>query len=286
MVSLHHYEVASHNISGRVAQFRTQFGFKVFGHQLGGEPDEGVALFINSVVMVIKKLKSVSMETSHTHTDWISDIVMQTTDLERYDRLNQRVMEYDRTDTQSTIQTHSHAAEVPANGMGMSLFRVKTPFPSVHHTVMYGKCNCVKDKGWTAGSCDNHVTITCLPGGYSWCPLVHHKHCHICHAHFGSAHSKVPRNISHVDHVTFACHANTSNKILQWYEKCMGFKRFRINTAENEDGFIIQGYNGMRMLAMEYWQCSEIAAGTCDKDKSIQFVFAEPLPNSGIFILS
>ena len=65
------------------------------------------------------------------------------------------------------------------------------------------------------------------------------------------------------------------------YETYLGFKRFRINAREDEAGFIIEGNNGMRMLAMQYWQCSEIGAKLGKVDKPVQLVFAEPLPNSG-----
>lgn len=64
------------------------------------------------------------------------------------------------------------------------------------------------------------------------------------------------------------------------YETYLGFKRFRINASEDDAGFIIEGNNGMRMLAMQYWQCSEIGA-KLGVDKPVQLVFAEPLPNSG-----
>ena len=54
---------------------------------------------------------------------------------------------------------------------------------------------------------------------------------------------------------------------------------------DNGEGFIIEGANGMRMLAMQYWQCSEIGAKIGqNKDQSVQLVFAEPLPNSSIHI--
>ena len=41
----------------------------------------------------------------------------------------------------------------------------------------------------------------------------------------------------------------------------------------------------MRMLAMQYWQCSETSLTLCkegDDEKPVQLVFAEPLPNAGI----
>lgn len=61
---------------------------------------------------------------------------------------------------------------------------------------------------------------------------------------------------------------------------------------DNGDGFIVEGNNGMRMLAMEYtmeyWRCSEVGAKIdgMNKEEPVQLVFAEPLPNSStLYIL-
>ncbi|KAJ8316815.1 hypothetical protein KUTeg_004719, partial [Tegillarca granosa] len=89
-------------------------------------------------------------------------------------------------------------------------------------------------------------------------------------------------HFSNFDHVTFACTQGSSQEILQWYERCFGMKRFRINREEDEDnGFIIDAEDiGLRMKAFEYWKCAEV--GLMDNvSDSIKFVIAECLYNQG-----
>ena len=94
--------------------------------------------------------------------------------------------------------------------------------------------------------------------------------------------------LTHFDHLTFAVPENCSPVLLDWYEKCFGFSRFKINSSEQQDGFVIrssvQGATiGMRLTALEYWKCAEagVSLPTDDPGGSVKFVFAEPLPGQG-----
>ena len=94
--------------------------------------------------------------------------------------------------------------------------------------------------------------------------------------------------LTHFDHLTFAVPENCSPFLLDWYEKCFGFTRFKINSEEEDDGFLvrssIQGASiGMRLTAMEYWKCAEsgVSLPTDEPGGSVKFVFAEPLPGQG-----
>ena len=54
-----------------------------------------------------------------------------------------------------------------------------------------------------------------------------------------------------------------------------------INTKDG-NGFILEGSNGMRLSAMQYWMCSEKGVEFDSiSDPPVQLIFAEPLPNAG-----
>ncbi|XP_033757484.1 4-hydroxyphenylpyruvate dioxygenase-like protein [Pecten maximus] len=93
-------------------------------------------------------------------------------------------------------------------------------------------------------------------------------------------------NLTHFDHVTFACEVGTSSAVLRWYEECLGLKRFLMNSDEDtDDGFVINTTDiGLRLKAMEYWHCAETgitAAHQSDSVNTIKFVIAEALPDQG-----
>ncbi|OWF50988.1 4-hydroxyphenylpyruvate dioxygenase-like protein [Mizuhopecten yessoensis] len=93
-------------------------------------------------------------------------------------------------------------------------------------------------------------------------------------------------NLTHFDHVTFACEVGTSSTVLQWYEECLGLKRFFMNSDEDaNDGFVINTTDiGLRLKAMEYWHCAETGITTPEKSEGvngIKFVIAEALPDQG-----
>ena len=95
-------------------------------------------------------------------------------------------------------------------------------------------------------------------------------------------------NLSHFDHITFACPQGTSKTFMDWYSRCFGFSRFQINSEDREDGFVvesqIQGSRiGIKLTAMEYWRCAEtgLTISTEEPGGGVKFVFAEPLPGQG-----
>jgi catechol 2,3-dioxygenase-like lactoylglutathione lyase family enzyme len=94
--------------------------------------------------------------------------------------------------------------------------------------------------------------------------------------------------LTHLDHIAFACHQDTSLQVIDWYRKCLGFTRFELNDDEKEDGFKIESTVngktvGLKLSAMEYWKCSEfgIEVKSNDPRGRVKFVLAEPLPGQG-----
>ena len=92
----------------------------------------------------------------------------------------------------------------------------------------------------------------------------------------------------HCDHITFACPLGSLDDHVAWYEKALGFKRFTVNRAENdEDGFVVNselGNVGLRLKAMDYWRCSEVGVSqnpVTRTGKEVKLVFAEPLEALG-----
>lgn len=201
MVSLHYFQVSTYSYYSRVAQFQSQFGFNVFAHSSSSPPHNGVALYINSVVMIVTAAKRVAMEASHDSDDWISDIVLHTSNDKQFQEMRKRMT---HSHTSDIIKTHSHTTS------DIEQFKLSTPFHSVLHTIQYGDCNCVRSKDYCTST-----DIKCIPG-YSWCPLMYDRYCDICCQHFNYNSTSIPRGISHVDHVTFACQTNTSDNILKW----------------------------------------------------------------------
>ncbi|XP_070540735.1 4-hydroxyphenylpyruvate dioxygenase-like protein [Ptychodera flava] len=107
------------------------------------------------------------------------------------------------------------------------------------------------------------------------------------HPHSDNACSKTGL-VSHFDHVTYACPNGMADSILEFYEKCFGYKRFLVNRSEDVDeGFLVQGEDmGMRLKAMEYWKCAETHLYSPRKNQAsdlpdVKFVIAEPLPGQG-----
>lgn len=97
--------------------------------------------------------------------------------------------------------------------------------------------------------------------------------------------------ITHLDHIAFACQEGTSLQIIDWYSKCLGFKRFQVNGDESDDGFTVAclvngAFVGMKLSAMEYWKCSEVGiqVNSDDSRNNVKFVLAEPLAGQGIEI--
>ncbi|MBN3290071.1 HPDL protein, partial [Polypterus senegalus] len=88
------------------------------------------------------------------------------------------------------------------------------------------------------------------------------------------------------DHITYASPRKSTGQVLRWYEKKFGFKRFLINRHDSaDDGFVINGDGmGLRLTAMQYWQCSKVSLTlpSVEKDEpDCKFVVAESLPDQG-----
>lgn len=94
-------------------------------------------------------------------------------------------------------------------------------------------------------------------------------------------------SITHVDHVTYVCHPGESQNIINWYENCLGMKKFQTNPTEDlNEGLVIKDGVGMRLRVMDYWPCAE--QGICNfnpdalDESSLKIVIAESLPDKGI----
>ncbi|XP_069498460.1 4-hydroxyphenylpyruvate dioxygenase-like protein [Ambystoma mexicanum] len=91
--------------------------------------------------------------------------------------------------------------------------------------------------------------------------------------------------ITHFDHLTYSCPRQSTWGILEWYERCFGFKRFQLSMDDDpEEGYIIKGAGvGLRLTAMHYWKCSEVGLSlpSTNQARDCKFVIAESLPGQG-----
>ncbi|XP_064176784.1 4-hydroxyphenylpyruvate dioxygenase-like protein [Anguilla rostrata] len=94
-----------------------------------------------------------------------------------------------------------------------------------------------------------------------------------------------PSEITHFDHITYACPRRSTPDVMGWYEKYFGFQRFFIDRDEDvNEGFVLNENSiGLRLTAMEYWKCSELGVMLPFKGKEpdCKFVIAESLPEQG-----
>ncbi|XP_053325867.1 4-hydroxyphenylpyruvate dioxygenase-like protein [Spea bombifrons] len=81
-------------------------------------------------------------------------------------------------------------------------------------------------------------------------------------------------NMTHVDHVTYACPRGTTPHVIKWYERCFGYKHFPLRQWEDpEKGFEISGPRmGLRLTTIE---CPGLREGG-------KLVLGESLPQEGI----
>lgn len=128
-------------------------------------------------------------------------------------------------------------------------FIIQSPFPNVTHTIV----DTMKYNG------------VYLPG-YEPCTAINKME------NFSS-------EISHIDHIAYACNSGDSERIVKWYEDCLGFTQFRL--GEDTDYMTVDYNNGgLKLLAMEYWRCAERGVKSNAVD-GIKLVMVESLPNSG-----
>jgi hypothetical protein len=52
---------------------------------------------------------------------------------------------------------------------------------------------------------------------------------HITNLSTSVADSDKSGTVSHFDHITYACPTNTTSQVMQWYDRCFGFKRFLLD---------------------------------------------------------
>ncbi|XP_060132933.1 4-hydroxyphenylpyruvate dioxygenase-like protein [Zootoca vivipara] len=100
--------------------------------------------------------------------------------------------------------------------------------------------------------------------------------------------------VTHFDHVTYACPQGSSQAVLDWYKNCLGFQRFPIHQQDNgTDGYTIQGAGmGLRLTAMQskgsdstllHNDCKIILAESLPEQKKNQVdTFLEQHGGSGI----
>lgn len=92
--------------------------------------------------------------------------------------------------------------------------------------------------------------------------------------------------ITHMDHITYVCHPGESSSIIDWYQACLGMKKFKVNPSEDlNEGLIIRGKIGMRLRVIDYWPCAEVGIYHPDENEesSLKIVLAESLEDQGIY---
>ncbi|XP_054837922.1 4-hydroxyphenylpyruvate dioxygenase-like protein [Eublepharis macularius] len=85
---------------------------------------------------------------------------------------------------------------------------------------------------------------------------------------------KRAREVTHFDHITYACPPGSSQAVLNWYKNCFGFQRFFVHQQDAAEGYKIQGAGmGLRLTAMH---CN--GSGLNQLDHDCKLVLAESLP--------
>ena len=224
---------------------------KSYGFVLAVDSDDYKVLYSPTLSVVLSR-KTDSRTAVH---DSISNIVLETVNVEEL---------YSK----AIRQGEDVCSELTQFGCPCGqccVFSLTSPFKTVQHTFT----NCLS---YALHHCSSHGS--------------QHK-CGFPYMESETWREELNRDITEVDHVTFACSEHQSKHLITWYERVLGFKRFRVNPKEDEDGFRINcNANGMKLMAMEYFKCSE--SGVYSKSSSnreIKIVFAEPLPGSGGCVL-
>ena len=99
-------------------------------------------------------------------------------------------------------------------------------------------------------------------------------------------HIKEEEPFTHIDHLTYVCYPGQSEGIIDWYQKCLGMKKFKTNPTEDlTEGLVIREGVGMRLRVMDYWPCAESGVFNPNPDgmddSSLKIVIAESLPEQG-----
>lgn len=248
VVRLHHVEFVCNNIHKRLGQFCGAFGFKPFAE--ASQPRR-IALKRNSIYFVLTE--------ASTPRDTVSNITLEVKNVEQ---ITSRVQDNGgKVLTPSQKSTDSHGQTISSI--------IQSPCGNVLHTLL--------DRTNYSG--------LFLPG---FQPIATST-LNILSFPYLQNENPYDNLITHLDHIAFACKEGTSLQIIDWYKKCLGFKRFQVNADERDDGFTVASlvngsFVGMKLSALEYWQCSEVGIETDsnDSENNVKFVLGEPLANQGI----
>lgn len=84
------------------------------------------------------------------------------------------------------------------------------------------------------------------------------------------------KEVTHFDHITYACSKGNSQAVLDWYKHCFGFQRFLLHPQDNTtEGYRIQGNGvGLRLTGMQF-----SGGGSTRLGHDCKFVLAESLPD-------
>ena len=248
MSQIHHFEVTTRDLSRRVQQFKNNLGFQVFAHRTGEQDNiRAVALHVNSIVVVIQTIELFN-EVYNANgdnlpsTDWISNVTLLMNSSE-FEKVFGKANECDSKitnclNTDCSVQTGYNKTRT-SNSSITRLFTLKSPFPSVYHTVMEGQCDCcsLMTGDFNKTNQPDWFTNTCL-FGFTTCPsLFGNKSCHICDMYKIPLEYTIKRPLlSHVDHVTFACNTSTSSSLLKWYKHvyvyvCINIKLLHVDAS-------------------------------------------------------
>ena len=254
MSRIHHFGISTRNLIQRVSQFKNQLGFQIFAHRdktSGVKQNEAIALFLNSIIVTIESVEDSNKDESSMPlpiTDWISDVAIYLS-IEDFKKTYHRVCnsgvyikqsmnivnETDndiqrhnetQTDSNSTSVSHEMGLRLDTGCLSKSIqmFSIESPFPHISHTLICGQCNCIQLTDQCTDpilrtkleeNSSDQLSNSCLTG-FITCHRVLGRTCQICDQKYGGVCSIVPPPVSHVDHVTFACHTSTSQKFLKW----------------------------------------------------------------------
>ena len=126
-------------------------------------------------------------------------------------------------------------------GLGAKLFQPVTEIKDNHGIVRFS----------VVGSCCGNIIHTLLDKSKYTGPFLPTFHSIESQQTFKEM-------ITHIDHITYVCHPGKSSEIIQWYQDCLGMKRFKVNANEDlNEGLVIKDGVGMRLRVMDYWSCAE-----------------------------
>ncbi|XP_066482017.1 4-hydroxyphenylpyruvate dioxygenase-like protein [Tiliqua scincoides] len=84
------------------------------------------------------------------------------------------------------------------------------------------------------------------------------------------------KEVTHFDHITYACSKGNSQAVLDWYKNYFGFQRFLLHPQDNAtEGYRIRGSGvGLRLTGMQF-----SGGGSSELGHDCKFILAESLPD-------